>query len=110
MDTERREFRNEPVRLADLTVNDDLIVGRSFENCQIIGPAVMAPLGTTSITHSTWDGTSFDAIAWPVAADRELVGAIGVQDCTFFRCRFVRIGLVVPHERVDELRQGFNPG
>ncbi|MEX0836014.1 MAG: hypothetical protein WD010_07980 [Nitriliruptor sp.] len=107
MEIERREFRNELVRLADLTVNDDVIQGRTFENCQIIGPAVMAPLGSTSITYCTWDGTSFEAFAWPVAPERHLIGAIGALECTFFKCRFVRVGLVVPEDKLDEVRAGF---
>ncbi|MEX2621028.1 MAG: hypothetical protein WD250_12520 [Egibacteraceae bacterium] len=107
MDLERREWRNEPVRLADLTLNTPLIEGRTFENCQIIGPAIIAPLGTTSIAHCTWDG-DFDALVWPIAEGRDqVVGAIGALDCSFFRCRFVTVGLAVPASAVEQVRAGF---
>lgn len=35
----RTEFSNDVVRLADLTVNTDLLEGLQFENCNILGPA-----------------------------------------------------------------------
>lgn len=41
----QRQFRNTAVRLADLTVNTDRITGYTFDNCQIIGPAIVLAVG-----------------------------------------------------------------
>lgn len=110
MEGEKREFRNEAVRIADLTVHTDLIQGRTFENCQILGPAVLALLGKTTISHCTFDGNDFEDIAWPIATDRQtMIGAVGVADCEFFRCRLVQIGIAVPAAEIEQLRTGFGP-
>lgn len=108
---ERREYRNEPVRLADLTVNTDFIRGVTFENCQILGPAVLAPVGKTSIVHCQFDAGSFESFAWPFPNDREqLIGAIGAEDCRFFRCLFVMVGLAVAESKLEDTRAGFEAG
>jgi hypothetical protein len=111
VDVEKREFRNEAVRIADLTVNAELIANRVFENCQILGPAVLAPLGRTTISHSGFDGDVFEDFAWPVPDERQqLIGAVAVVDCEFFKCRFVQIGIAFPESLHEQLRSGFDPG
>jgi hypothetical protein len=49
-----REFRNEIVRLAELTMNSSNIEGLTFSNCRIVGPAVIVPIGS-SFLHCSWD-------------------------------------------------------
>lgn len=50
-----RNFRNQPVRIADLTVNTVVIEGYQFSNCRILGPAVLMP------DQSTFAGCGWDA-------------------------------------------------
>lgn len=108
---EQREFRNEVVRLADLTVNTDKIVKRRFENCQIIGPAVIVPLDGTSISHCSWDAPGPDAILWLVPRERSFViGAIGVIACEFFKCKFVSVGIAVTADDEDRFRRALEGG
>jgi hypothetical protein len=78
--------------------------GFVFEGCDIIGPAVLAILNNVTITYNQFDG-DLGAIIWEVPISRErVIGAIGVQNCTFNRCRFIRIGLAGPPEFISKLR------
>lgn len=97
--TGTREFRDDVVRLASLTVNTNVLERLTFQNCQIIGPAVLIPLGHTSIVHSRWDSPNIDAIFWEISPVRDtVVGAVGLLDCTFSNCAFINVGLAGPPE------------
>jgi len=92
-------FRDEVVRIAELTVNTSILENLEFSNCRIIGPAVLVLLGGVSIIHPRWDAPDLDALFWEVPPTRELVvGAVGVAHCTFSNCRFEQIGIAGPRE------------
>lgn len=86
-------FRNEVVRVADLTVNTNTLEGVEFSNCQIVGPAILVPMGACSFVSCTWPG-SVSAIFWEIPAERtHVIGAVAAMDCIFSGCRFVEVGL-----------------
>lgn len=104
-----REFRNSAVRLADLTVNTFILEGLTFQNCRIIGPAVLLPQGETSFSHCTWEAPGVDAVLWEIPPGRtEIVGAIAVIDTTFSACTLSLIGLAGPADLRRILEQGFS--
>lgn len=54
-----RTYRNQTVRLADLTVISDMIENVTFENCIIEGPAVVVALGANgSMVNCGFEGRS----------------------------------------------------
>lgn len=84
-----------------MTVNTNVIQGVEFSNCQILGPSVLIPQGSTSIVNCTWDGT-IDAIFWEIPPARtHVIGGVAATDCIPSSCRFVEVGLA----GTDELRQ-----
>jgi hypothetical protein len=88
-----KEYRNDVVRLADLTVNSSTIDGITFVGCQILGPAVLVPISST-IVGCTWDAPDVNALFWEIASDRPVVvGAIAAVGCTFSSCKFSEVGL-----------------
>jgi hypothetical protein len=96
--------RNQTVRIADFAVTEDVVTNHRFENCVIIGPAVVAPLESTSFVNSGFEAPP-DAILWELPPGRTLViGAIGLVNCEFDRCKFTRIGLAGPKEFIDYFR------
>jgi hypothetical protein len=104
-------FRNDVVRISDLTVNTSILEGYDFSNCRIIGPAVLALLENVSIVGCTWDAPGFDAIYWEVPPTRPVVvGAVGVTRCTFSNCTFQQVGIAGPPELRAELERGFSVG
>lgn len=106
-----REFRNDVVRLSDLTVNEAIIEGYEFVNCRVIGPAVVAFLNDVTVTHCTWDAPGLDAIFWEVGPNRgPVVGVVGLVNCTFSNCRFELIGVAGPPELRAMLESGFSSG
>lgn len=103
-----REFRNEVVRITELAVVADAIEGYTFSNCEVVGPAVLLPLGGTSFTHSRFDAPDADALFWPFPLERvALMGVVAVVSCHFSACSFRRIGLAVPERDLNGLKQGF---
>ena len=84
-----RLYRDTPVHIADIAPPDDVLAGVTFENCEIIGPAVLMPRG------SEFRGCEFDGprILWTIEPGRYYIGAIAVDECLFDRCRFRRVGL-----------------
>lgn len=81
-----RTYRNMLIRVADLTVHEDVIEGVTFENCSIVGPAVLAVLEGNEFLHCGWEG-DLEAIIWEVPEGLR-IGAVGVRNCTFSSCRF----------------------
>lgn len=74
------------------------IRGRTFERCDIRGPAVVVPSGKTVSEYNTFDGSA-DAVLWEIPPDRsKVIGAIALEDCTFIRCRFANIGIAGPRD------------
>lgn len=106
-----REYRRQLVRIADLAVTDDVIQDVRFENCQIVGPAVLAPLEDTTINGCSFDSQGPLELFWLIPPTREsVIGAIGLVRVEFFACRFQRIGLAVPEAHAEQFLRGFGQG
>lgn len=101
-----RIYRDQTVRLSDLVALEDVIEGYTFENCEILGPAVVILLGNTLLDQCHWTGDP-DAVIWPAHGRTAVVGAIGLQDCVITGCQFYRVGVLVPDEQMAMVRRGF---
>ena len=85
-----------------------IISDRTIEDCEIRGPAMIALLGGVTIASSTFDG-NIESLFVEVVDKRTILGAIGLQDCVFRRCRFVAIGIIGTREQIEMAKQGFTP-
>lgn len=86
------DYSDQTVRISELATDSDLLEGLSFENCVIVGPAVLVPMGC-KFDDASFEGNAVDII-WDIDPAREhIIGAIGLKECTFERCQFTRIGL-----------------
>lgn len=102
-----RQYRNQVVKLPELAVVDDLLEDLTFENCQIIGPAVIIGLGDTEINSCTFEGPP-EAFLWPISDDRvAAIGAIGLKNCRLYGCKLTRIGVVVKDADMEAARRAF---
>ena len=93
-------------RIADLADANNVIQGRSFEDCYIYGPAVLYPTEYTDLQTSTFDATS-EAAFLPVGPNAIGGGATGVillKDCKFRRCHFIKIAFAGTSEEVEKWR------
>lgn len=102
-------FKEQPVYIADLARKDIELKGKTFEDCQIFGPAIIAPYyGSWPFYKCTWAEDDPDNLLWEGILSREkYVGVIGIEtDCTFRRCHFVRVGILVNEETYKRLKAG----
>lgn len=111
----RTSFVKEAVWLPSLAVQhwnagQMVIDGKTFTECLIEGPAVMAVM----------NGTSFDACAMGTTTDvrnllyrpvstTKLAGVVGMSNCRFIRCRFVQIGFTGSEGLIEDLQGGIKP-
>lgn len=105
----RPDYESQTVRITDLAVIEDKIEGKVFSNCQIVGPAILAPM------NSTLSGCVFDVVnndpesVLIIVPDRWLVGAIAIVRCEFYGCRFSRIGLIGGGDLAKAFREATQP-
>ena len=83
--------------VAGLSWNDAVIKDRIFEECYIVGPAVLVPMNTGDLTGHTfvgddqWWEESGNAFWAPTSDPVQLTGIVGLQDCVFRNCRYKRL-------------------
>lgn len=97
--------KDQVVRLPDMTVVSPLITGLVFENCLILGPAVVAMVNGGAVEGCSFDSPA-DALLWDFPADTIRVGAIGLDDCSFINCRFQGVGFAGPPDFIAEFTAG----
>lgn len=104
----RTTFEKEAVWLPSLSVHhmnagQTFIDGKTFTECLIEGPAVMAVM----------NGTSFDGCNMGVAENPRtlllqpmgdmIAGVVGLANCRFVRCRFVQVGFTGAPEMLKQI-------
>jgi len=106
--TGNREFTDDVVRIAALTVNTNTVSGLTFSNCRMIGPAVVVFIGC-EISHCTWSG-SIDSMFWEVdpLTRPHIIGAVAFRDCMFSKCTFAEVGIAGAPEMRALLEAGTN--
>ncbi len=107
----RTTFEKEAVWLPSLAVHhlnagQTVIDGKTFTECLIEGPAVMAVMS----------GTTFDTCNMGVAENPKtllldprgdmIAGAVGMANCRFVRCRFVQVAFTGNREMLDDIESG----
>ncbi len=111
----RTSFDKEAVWLPVLAVNhwnagEMMITGKTFTDCVIEGPAVLAVMNGT-----VFDGCNMGAAANPrnlllKPLGDKIVGAIGMADCRFVRCRFAQVAFTGDDALLAELESGIIAG
>ncbi|WP_374516781.1 hypothetical protein [Brevundimonas sp.] len=105
----RTSFEKEAVWLPSLAVQhwnagQAVIEGKTFTDCLIEGPAVMAVMNGTVFDSCAMGSTSDmrNLLYRPVSREK-LAGVVGVSNCRFVRCRFAQVGFTGSDELLDEL-------
>lgn len=104
--TPGRTFQDEHVYLPSLAVTGPALEGYRFTNCVISGPAMVALLGTPTITGVTFDLGNMppEAMFVEVPEGRALLGVIGLVDVTIEACVMRQIAFVGPQSTIDQIR------
>jgi len=108
----RTTFEKEAVWLPQLAVQhwnagQMFIEGKTFTDCVIEGPAVMAVMNGTTFDNCAM-GTTTDIrnLLYRPLSTTKLAGVIGVSDCRFLRCRFVQVGFTGSDDLLEQLQGG----
>lgn len=111
----RSSFDKEAVWLPVLAVNhwnagEMVISGKTFTDCVIEGPAVLAVMNGT-----VFDGCNMGAAANPrnlllKPLGDKIAGAIGMAGCRFVRCRFAQVAFTGDDALLAELEKGIVAG
>ena len=94
-------------RVLELADEGSRLTGWTFEECWLIGPAVVAFTGSTTIEGVEVKGSP-DTVLYRVDSyGDEASGCIQLDSCTFKDCRFGRMGLAGTSEDQQWLREKF---
>ena len=104
----KETFQGERIRIADLVSPiDSSIEGKTFIDCELIGPANMIVISTGKGKASI-SGSSFAATDWVLVDEGTNVhNAIALIDCTILRGTLYRVTLLVPRGAAQVFEKGF---
>jgi len=108
----RVSFEKEAVWLPTLAVQhwnagQMAIDGKTFTECVIEGPAVMAVMNGTTFDNCAM-GTTTDVrnLLYRPMSTTKLAGVIGMANCRFVRCQFVQVGFTGSDDLLEQLQGG----
>lgn len=108
----RTSFEKEAVWLPSLAVQhwnagQMAIDGKTFTDCVIEGPAVMAVMNGTTFDNCAM-GTTTDVknLLYRPLSTTKLAGVVGMANCRFVRCRFVQVGFTGSDDLLEQLQSG----
>lgn len=94
--------KSQVIRITEMTVASTKIENRQFEDCLILGPAVVAFSGDNHLDNCSFEGP-LDALLWEIPPERpQVIGVVEVADCSFVKCRFQGVGFAGAKEFVDQ--------
>lgn len=106
---DRTAYEREALWLPNLAIqhwNDGktVIEGKTFTDCVIEGPGLLAVLnGTTFDSCAMGTTTDMRNLLYRPVSREKLSGVIGMANCRFVRCRFVQVAFTGSDELVEEL-------
>ncbi|KQY88099.1 MULTISPECIES: hypothetical protein [unclassified Brevundimonas] len=108
----RTSFEKEAVWLPSLAVQhwnagQMAIDGKTFTDCVIEGPAVVAVMNGTTFDNCAM-GTTSDVrnLLYRPLSTTKLAGVVGMSNCRFVRCRFAQVGFTGSDDLLEQLRGG----
>ena len=100
-------FKGRSVKLADLVGKLEITIIRSktFEDCDIHGPAVIYLMNYTKLVDNSFRG-ALDT-TFIVTTQKVVTGVIGLEDCVFRKCNFHNISIIGSPEAIETFKKGF---
>lgn len=105
-----KDFKGEVMSLyelyeATMRSGNAFIENRTFTDCRLEGPAVVAVLGGVNFdsTDFGYTGGDIGRIVWRTASTTGVVGAIPFRNCQFKGCSFFATGFTGPEAFLQQL-------
>ncbi|MBI5939923.1 MAG: hypothetical protein HY859_05795 [Caulobacterales bacterium] len=82
-----------------------IIENRTFTDCRLEGPAVVAVLGGVNFdaTDFGYNGGDIGRLVWRTASTSGVVGAIPFRSCQFIGCSFFATGFTGPEAFLQQI-------
>jgi hypothetical protein len=94
-------LQSKTIRLVDLAREGVIIRGKTFENCDIYGPAVVYQVNCT-FTGLTMDAGPED---WATeTTNKKVCGAVKLDTCVVKNCRFYTISFIGGRDELSRIR------
>ena len=82
------------------------IEGKTFTDCLIEGPAVIAVMNDTTFDSCAMGTTTDTRNLLYKPMGQKLAGVVGMSNCTFVRCRFAQVGFTGSDGLLEQLQVG----
>lgn len=82
------------------------IEGKTFTDCLIEGPAVVAVMNNTTFASCAMGTTTDTRNLLYRPMGQKLAGVVGMSNCTFVRCRFAQVGFTGSDGLLEQLQAG----
>ncbi|WP_291832146.1 hypothetical protein [Brevundimonas sp.] len=82
------------------------IEGKTFTDCLIEGPAVVAVMNNTTFDSCAMGTTTDTRNLLYRPMGQKLAGVVGMSNCTFVRCRFAQVGFTGSDGLLEQLQAG----
>jgi len=83
------------------------IADKTFTDCVIEGPAVMAVMNGTRFESCVMGATDdVRTLLYRPVGKTKMAGVVGVSNSTFIRCRFVQVGFTGADDLLAQLEAG----
>lgn len=108
----RTTFEKEAVWLPMLAVQhwnagQTAIDGKTFTDCVIEGPGVMAVMnGTVFDSCNMGSASDVKTLLFRPMGETKMAGVIGMSNCRFVRCQFVQVGFTGTDALLEQLTSG----
>jgi hypothetical protein len=99
--------RGRRISIIDLTTPQDVLVRqKTFEHCDLFGPAVVSFTGSGLLSQCSFAApqTNIENILIEVAPNRYVAGVVGFAGCTLRDCRFFGVSIAGTREQIDMFR------
>jgi hypothetical protein len=89
-----------------LRAGSAMVEGRTFINCRLDGPAVMAAVGGCEFDSTDFGYASGDIRTMIIrsAAPNRMIGALPFKDCKFIGCMFFAVGFTGPDSFLNQIQ------
>lgn len=108
-DANQTSYRDQVVEIHNLAVTSQVISGKDFSNCKIIGPAFILAQNDTTFSNCSFESPDVLISLDSLGVDR-VFGVIVVSGCIFAGCRFEKVNLLVPGDVIEGFRDQLADG
>lgn len=91
---------------------ENAIIGKTFRNCMIEGPAVLLPLGACNFDGCNMGDAQGDIrnLLLQPMGPQKVTGTVAFQDCQFINCQFIRVGFTGTPDFLGQIQQVLTGG